>query len=96
MGRKEAAEVQRVAAREALKKMGVTPGMGALDEALAALESRGPRPRPYSARVESAANAETGEVIRLYGEELGSASEAVRDLLARGAASLAAERSVTA
>lgn len=92
VGRKEATEVQRVAAREALDKMGWRPGMSPLDEALAALAYRGPRPRPYSARVESAANEETGEVIRLYGEELGSASEAVRDLLARGAADLARER----
>ena len=62
-----------------------------LDEALSMLASKPPR-RPYEARIESAAPAIIGAVVALYGLELHSTSEAVRDLLARGAASLAAER----
>lgn len=61
-----------------------------------ALASRGGHARPYDYRVESAANAETGWAIHLYGLELGSRSEAIRDLLARGIAAVAAERAVQA
>lgn len=70
----------------------------ALDEALAAITNTGndPRDRPYNYRVESAANAWTGSLINAYGEELGSRSEAIRDLLHRGGLHLAAERAVQA
>jgi len=70
---------------------GETVIMDQLDEALARLPGRA-QVRPYKHRVESACNEATADVIRLYGVELGSASQAVRDLIARGAASLAAER----
>lgn len=62
-----------------------------LDVALANLATVGTR-RPYGARVESACNAATGAVIDALGAELGSKSEAIRELLARGARSLAADR----
>lgn len=71
-----------------------------LDKALEALATVGTR-RPYSARVEAVApygrieaacNVATGEVITALGVELGSKSEAIRYLLARGAAALAADR----
>lgn len=62
-----------------------------LDEALARLRDRA-HVRPYRHRVESACNKETAEVIRLYGLELGSSSQAIRDLLARGAATLRPDR----
>jgi hypothetical protein len=63
-----------------------------LDEALAALAGTVASARPFDYRVESAANGATGAVIDAYGDVLGSRSEAIRDLLKRGAASLAAER----
>lgn len=63
-----------------------------LEEALAAVERTLPSARPFSYRIESAGNEAIGAVIDLYGIELGSRSEAIRDLLARGARSLAAER----
>lgn len=63
-----------------------------LDEALTALAGTVASARPFNYRIESAGNAATGAVIDAYGEELGSRSEAIRDLLKRGAASLAAER----
>lgn len=49
-----------------------------------------------SGRIESACDAATAAVVELYGAELDSKSKAVRDLLRRGAASLAAERAATA
>lgn len=62
-----------------------------LTEALATLAATGTR-RPYDARVESACNAATRAVIDAYGLELGSRSEAIRELLSLGAAVLAATR----
>lgn len=66
--------------------------MDELDEALARLRDRAAQTRPYQHRVESACNAETAEVIRLYGQQLGSSSQAIRDLLFRGAATLHPDR----
>lgn len=63
-----------------------------LDMALASLAGTMPSARPFDYRVEAAANGATGLVVDLYGAELGSRSEAIRDLLKRGAASLQAER----
>ena len=60
-----------------------------LTEALATLAAIGTR-RPYGARVESSCNAATRAVIDAYGLELGSRSEAIRELLALGARMLAA------
>jgi hypothetical protein len=54
--------------------------------------SNRPTARPYGYRIESACNAAMSDVITFYGLELGSESEAIRDLVARGAAALAAER----
>jgi hypothetical protein len=64
-----------------------------LEEALHALVAS-PRPtaRPYGYRIEATGNALIADVIATYGMELGSDSEAIRDLLARGAKALAAER----
>lgn len=68
----------------------------ALDAALAKLATTVSSARPFNYRVESAANEATGDVVDLYGIELGSRSEAIRDLLKRGGAHLAAERGATA
>lgn len=62
-----------------------------LDAALAALEKAGTR-RPYDGRIEAACNQATADVIEAYGAEVGGKSEAVRELLALGAAVLAATR----
>lgn len=62
-----------------------------LTEALATLEKMGTR-RPYDGRIEAACNRATADVIEAYGLEVGSRSEAVRELLALGAAVLAATR----
>lgn len=67
-----------------------------LDEALEAMTVRNPQLRPFGHRVEGACNAATRDVISTYGLELGSESAAIRDLLARGAASVAAERAARA
>jgi hypothetical protein len=63
-----------------------------LDMALASMAGTMASARPFDYRVEAAANGATGLVVDLYGAELGSRSEAIRDLLKRGAASLLAER----
>lgn len=67
----------------------------ALSAALAGLLDRGASARPFNRRVEAACNEETGEVIELYGRLMGSTSEAIRALVARGAVSLAAERAAS-
>ena len=96
MGRKEAEQIQRDAAREALDRMekATRPLAGGFQGALIRLDKRTWQARPYECRIESACNAETAEVIALYAdmEHRGSRSNAIRDLIARGAASLAAER----
>lgn len=65
-----------------------------LTEALENLAARGPVARPYERRIEAACNEETAIVIERHAREhfRGSRSDATRDLIARGAASLAAER----
>lgn len=64
-----------------------------LDDALRALVGSGrPTARPYGYRIESACNAAMSDVITLYGAELGSESEAIRDLVARGSVDLRRER----
>lgn len=70
----------------------MAPKKNPLDEAIRGLTTQ-PTARPYGFRVEAACNGFTDDVLRLYGEELGSRSEAIRILIAKGAAALAAERS---
>lgn len=67
---------------------------GGLRGAAEALAERGAQARPYECRVEAACNAETAEIITLHADASfrGSKSDAIRDLIARGAASLAIER----
>lgn len=62
-----------------------------LVDALERLAER-PTARPFGRRIEAACNEPMGDVIELYGAEIGSVSEAIRVLVAKGAAVLLAER----
>lgn len=63
--------------------------------ALRALADK-PVPGPLNARLEAAIDADTDEVLRALGEEMGGRSKAARYLLREGARAVLAERTPSA